>query len=69
MFSDGLLYTDKQILYDQQELIDNSSVRTQGVFYKTCQVWWTIEKNVKRESGTSMLAARHDDEDGDDHYE
>ena len=38
---------------------NNSSVWTQDVIQRTCQMWWTIELN--RESGKSMLAAWHND--------
>ena len=51
------LHTDKQVLDNQQELINNSSEWTQGVVWRTCWKWWTIEKNGKRESGKSMQVA------------
>ena len=63
MFSNGPLHTDEQVLADQQELINNSSVRTLDVVMKTCRKWWNIETNGKTESGKSMQAARHEDDD------
>ena len=44
------------------ELILNSSVRTQDVVRRTCQKRWMIETNGERESGKSVLIARHDDD-------
>ena len=46
-FSYGPLLTDVQVLGNQLELINNSSVRTYDVLLKTCQKRWT---NGERES-------------------
>ena len=37
-------------------------MRIRDIALKTCQRWWTIERSDERESGISMLAARHDDD-------
>ena len=44
----------------------SSSVRIQDVALKTCQKRRTIGRSVERESGISVLAARHDDDEDDD---
>ena len=41
---------DVEVLGDQLEPIYNSSVRTQDVVSKTCQVQWMIETNSNRGS-------------------
>ena len=41
-----------------------SYVRTQDVTLKTCQRRWMIGRSGERGSGISVLAARHDDDDG-----
>ena len=61
----GRLYTDVQVLDDQLELIYNSFERTQDVVKKTCRKRWIIGANGQRESGKSVLAAWHDDDDDD----
>ena len=48
---------------DQLEHTYSSYVRIRDVARKTCQRWWTVEKSGERESGISVLAARHDDDD------
>ena len=56
---------DEQRQEDQLEPIYNSSVQIQDVALKTSQEQWTIERGVERGSGTSVLAAEHDDDDDD----
>ena len=51
---------------DQHEHTFSSYVRIRDVALKTCQRWWTIRKSGERESGISVLLARHDDDDDDD---
>ena len=53
-----------QMLEVWLELIDNSSLQTQDVVYRTCRMRWSIETNKKGESWKSVLTARHDDDDG-----
>ena len=43
-------------------------VRIRDVALKTCQRRWTIERSGERESGISVLAAWHDDDDYYDIY-
>ena len=50
---------------DQLELTYSKYVRTQDVILKTSRRRWTIGRSGERWSGISVLAARHDDEDGD----
>ena len=57
MYSHGPLHTD-----DQQEHIYNSSVLIQNVVWKICRERWTIETSRERDSGKSVLAVRHDDD-------
>ena len=54
-----------QLDYDQLNIyrLYNSSVPIQDIPLKTCRKQWTIEKGGEKESGRSMLAARHDDDD------
>ena len=47
--SNGRLDTEEQVLDDLQELLYNSSVRTQDLVYKTCRKRWMIETNGERE--------------------
>ena len=63
MYSCGALHTDEQELGNQLEPIYNSSVLIQDVAWKTDRDRWTIETSGERESGKSMLAARHDNDD------
>ena len=58
----------EQVLNDQLELIDNDSVLTQDVIWRTCRVQWTIKMNGRRELGKSVLVAQHDEDDDDDIY-
>ena len=51
---------------DQQEPIYNSSLPIQDVTLKTSLEQWMIETGGEIGSGTSMLAAQHDDEMGYD---
>ena len=51
---------------DQLEHTFSSYVRIRDVALKTCQKRWTIGWSGERESGISVLAARHDDDDDDD---
>ena len=54
---------DAQKQDDQLEPMYNSSVQIQDIELKTSQVQWTIETGGERESGKSVLVARHDDDD------
>ena len=66
LISDALLWTPHmagQKQDDQLEHTYSSYVRIRDVARKTCQRRWTIEKNGERESGISVPAARHDDDD------
>ena len=58
---------DKQRQDDQLESINNSSVPIQDVALKTSREQWTIERASESsegsESGRSLLAGRHDDDD------
>ena len=49
---------------DQLEHTYSSYVRIRDVALKTCQKRWTIGRSGERGSGISVLAARHDDDDG-----
>ena len=51
---------------DQLEPIDNGTVLTQDVAWKTRWEQWTIETSCERKSTKSVLEARHDDDDDDD---
>ena len=48
---------------DQLEHTYSSSVRIRDVALRTCQKPKTIGRSSKRESGISVLVARHDDDD------
>ena len=48
---------------DQLELTYSNYVRTQDVTLKTFRRRWVIGRSGERESGISVLAARHDDDD------
>ena len=65
LVSDVLLWTPT---YGQAkpEFTYSSYVRTQDVTLKTCRRRWMIGRSGERESGISVLAARHDDDDDDD---
>ena len=56
---------DEQRQDNQLEPIYNSSVPMQDIAWKTSQEQWTIEMSGERESGRSMLAVWHDDDDDD----
>ena len=58
----------KQKQDDQLEHIYSSYVRIRDVALKTSQRRGMIGRSGKRRSGVSVLAARHDDDDGDDIY-
>ena len=64
MYSYGPPHMAKQKQDDQLEHTYSSYVRIRDVALKTCQRRWMIGKSDERESGISMLAARHDDDDG-----
>ena len=64
----GPLHMDKQKQDNHLEHTYSSYVRIWDVALKTCQRRWTIGRSGERESGISMLAARHDDDDDDDCY-
>ena len=53
---------------DQHELTFSNYVRIRDVVLKTCLGRWTIGRSGERESGISVLPARHDDDDDDDMY-
>ena len=58
----GPLHVDLPVLVKEQELIYISSVRTQGVVWKTCRERWMIEMDAEKESQLkSVLAARLDE--------
>ena len=50
---------------DQRERTYSSYVRIRDVALNTCRRRWTIGRRSKRESGISVLAAQHDDDDDD----
>ena len=56
---------DEQRQDEQLEPVYNGSELIQDVALNTCWERWMIEAGVKRGSGRSMLAARHDDDDDD----
>ena len=56
----------KQKQDDQLEHTYSSYVRIRDVTLKTGQKRWMIGRSGERESGISVLAARHDDHDDDD---
>ena len=59
----GLLNMDEQSQDAQQEPIYNSSVSIQDFALKTYRERWTIETSGGKDSGRSMLAERHEDDD------
>ena len=63
MYSYGPPHMAEQKQDDQHEHTYSSYVRIRDVALKTCQRRWTIGKSGERESGISVLAARHDDDD------
>ena len=68
MYSYGPPHMAGQKQDDQHERTFSSYVRIRDVALKTCQRRWTIGRSGERESGISVLAARHDDDDDDDIY-
>ena len=62
MYSNGPPHMAKQKQDDQLEYTYSNYVRIRVVVLKTCQRRWTIGRSGERESGISVLAARHDDE-------
>ena len=54
---------DEQRLDDQLEPIYSSSAPIRDVPWKASQERWTIETGGERESGISVLAAQHDDDE------
>ena len=52
-----------QVLDDQLEIIDNSSVWAQDVTWKTFRKQWMTETDGERELGKSVRATRHDDDE------
>ena len=65
MFSRELLHTDEQVLSVRLEPIYNSLVQTQDVVWRTSRMGGTIRTGGEGESGESMHAVRHDDDDDD----
>ena len=63
MYSYGLPHMAEQKQDDQLEHTYSSYVRIWDVALKICQRRWTIGRSGERESGISVLAARHDDDD------
>ena len=63
MYSYGPPNMAKQKQDDQLEHTYSSYVRIRDVALKTCQRRWMIGRSGERESGISVLAARHDDDD------
>ena len=54
---------DKQRQVDQLEPTYSNSVTIRDVALKTSRKQWTIEKDGEKESGISILMAKHDDDD------
>ena len=63
MYSYGPPHMAKQKQDDQLEHTYNNYVGIRDVALKTCQRRWTIGRSGERESGMSVQAARHDDDD------
>ena len=63
MYSYGPTHMAKQKQDDQLEHTYSSYVRIRDVTLKTSQKRWMIGRKGGRESGISVLAARHDDDD------
>ena len=66
MYSYGPPHMAKQKQDDQLEHTYSSYVRIRDVALKICQKRWMIGRGGERESGISVLTARHDDDDDDD---
>ena len=63
MYSCGPPHINEQRLDDQLESIYNCSVPIQDVAWKICLERWTIETSGERDSGKSVPATQHDDDD------
>ena len=63
MYSYGTPHMAVQKQDDQHEHTFSSYVRIRDVVLKTCLGRWTIGRSGERESGISVLPARHDDDD------
>ena len=63
MFSYGPHHIAEQKQGDQLEPTYSSAVRIRDAALRTCQKRWTIGRSGERESGISVLVARHDDDD------
>ena len=63
MYSYGPPHMAKQKQDDQLEHTYSSYVRIRDVALKTYQKRWMIGRGGERESGISVLVARHDDDD------
>ena len=63
MYSYGPLHMAKQKQDDQIKHTSSSYVRIRDVALKTCWKRWMIGRSGERESGISVLAAWHDDDD------
>ena len=66
LISDVLLWTPHIAELKQDDQLEHtysSCVRIRDVTQKTCLRRWMIGKSGERESGISVLAARHDDDD------
>ena len=63
MYSYGPPHMAGQKQDDQVEHTYSSYVKIRDVALKTCQRRWTIGNSGERESGVSVPAARHDDDD------
>ena len=68
-YSSGSHQTDEQRQDDQLEPIFNSSVPIQDVALETNREQWMTETGGERESGRSMQAGRHDDDDDTDSFD
>ena len=66
MYSYGPSHMVEQKQDYQLEHTYSSYVRIRDVVLKTCRSRWTIGRSGERESGISVLSARHDDDDDDD---
>ena len=62
MYSYGPAHMAMQKQDDQHEHTFSRYVRIWDVVLKTCLGWWTIGRSGERESGISVLPARHDDD-------
>ena len=68
-FSYGPPHMAEQKQEDQLEHTYSSYVRIRDVALKTSQRRWMIGRSGERGSGISVLAARHDDDDGPQHMD